>query len=344
MSVKQLENGKWQVEIDRKGIPRVRKSFHVKEDAERFEREYLSKFDTKIRIITDRRTLLELVDIWYRYHGVNLADGDRRRKNVERMAVGMGNPMASELTQEMFLSYRYRRTQTDTDRVTSKTFNNQHGYLNAVYRKLFKMKVIDYDCPIAEVDFIKLQEGQTGYLSYGEIDILFDLLKNHPRNESVWWIAQLCIRTGARWSEAEKLTRKQLHNGRVTYVFTKSKKTRTIQLDVDFYNELITWAKYTRPNDRLFKNSINVFNVVVRQSDLRFPRGQMTHILRHSFASYFIMNGGSILSLQEILGHSDIKMTMRYAHLAPDHSIDAVRFNPLATGGKNGGRTANSHQ
>jgi len=337
VSVKELKSGKWRVEVDRKGIPRVRKSFDVKETAERFEREYLAKYETKIRIITDRRTLMELVDIWYRYHGVNLADGDRRRKNVERMAVGMGNPMASQLTPEMFLTYRYRRTQKDEDRVTSKTFNNQHGYLNAVYRKLFRMKVIDYDCPIAEVEFIKLQEGQTGYLSPGEIGILFDLLKNDCANESVWWIAQLCIRTGARWSEAEQLTRKQLHNGRVTYVFTKSKKTRTIQLDPGFYNDLITWAAYKRPNDRIFKNGINAFNVTVRRSELTFPKGQMTHILRHTFASCFVMNGGSILSLKEILGHSDIKMTMRYAHLAPDHSIDAVRLNPLASGGKIGG-------
>jgi hypothetical protein len=163
---------------DRKRIPRDRKSFDVKAYAEKYEREYLAKFETKIRIITDRRTLLELVDIWYRYHGVNLADGDRRKRNVERMAVGMSNPMGSELTPEMFLNYRYNRTQKDEDRVTGKTFNNQHGYLNAVYRRLFRLKVIDYDSPIAEVEFIKLQEGQTSYLSHDDIDTLFNLLKS----------------------------------------------------------------------------------------------------------------------------------------------------------------------
>ncbi|MFC1556724.1 tyrosine-type recombinase/integrase [candidate division KSB1 bacterium] len=43
------------------------------------------------------------------------------------------------------------------------------------------------------------------------------------------------------------------------------------------------------------------------------------HDLRHTFASNFIMSGGNILSLNKILGHSDLKMTMRYAHLAPDY-------------------------
>ena len=43
------------------------------------------------------------------------------------------------------------------------------------------------------------------------------------------------------------------------------------------------------------------------------------HDLRHSFASWFVMQGGSPLALQKILGHADRKMTDRYAHLAPDH-------------------------
>jgi site-specific recombinase XerD len=43
------------------------------------------------------------------------------------------------------------------------------------------------------------------------------------------------------------------------------------------------------------------------------------HDLRHSFASWFVMRNGSLQALQTILGHADIKMTLRYAHLAPNH-------------------------
>ena len=39
------------------------------------------------------------------------------------------------------------------------------------------------------------------------------------------------------------------------------------------------------------------------------------HDLRHTFASHFMMNGGNIYTLQKLLGHSDIKTTMIYAHL-----------------------------
>lgn len=55
----------------------------------------------------------------------------------------------------------------------------------------------------------------------------------------------------------------------------------------------------------------------------------MTHVLRHSFASHYMMTGGDLLVLNKILGHKTIQMTMVYAHLAPDHLEDAKLKNPL---------------
>ncbi|WP_353352308.1 tyrosine-type recombinase/integrase [Oceaniserpentilla sp. 4NH20-0058] len=62
---------------------------------------------------------------------------------------------------------------------------------------------------------------------------------------------------------------------------------------------------------------------------VELPKGQSSHVLRYSFASHFMMNGGNILALQIIMGHSSITVTMRYAHFAPEHFQDAIRFNPL---------------
>ena len=53
--------------------------------------------------------------------------------------------------------------------------------------------------------------------------------------------------------------------------------------------------------------------------------------IRHTFASRFMEAGGNILVLQKILGHSDIKMTMRYAHFSPDHLIQAAELNPISS-------------
>jgi site-specific recombinase XerD len=43
-----------------------------------------------------------------------------------------------------------------------------------------------------------------------------------------------------------------------------------------------------------------------------------------------MMNGGNILTLQKILGHANLTMTMRYAHLAPEHLLEAKSLNPLS--------------
>ena len=48
------------------------------------------------------------------------------------------------------------------------------------------------------------------------------------------------------------------------------------------------------------------------------------HDLRHTFASHMVMRGVGLRAIQELLGHCDLKLTMRYAHLAPGHLRDSV--------------------
>jgi integrase len=67
---------------------------------------------------------------------------------------------------------------------------------------------------------------------------------------------------------------------------------------------------------RLFMSCRAAFRGAYERCGFNTP-GQLTHILRHTFASHYMMGGGDILGLQRILGHATIAMTMRYAHMSP---------------------------
>lgn len=53
-------------------------------------------------------------------------------------------------------------------------------------------------------------------------------------------------------------------------------------------------------------------------------RGFSWHCLRHTFASRLVMAGVDIRTVQELKGHKSIQVTVRYAHLAPKHTLAAV--------------------
>ncbi len=48
------------------------------------------------------------------------------------------------------------------------------------------------------------------------------------------------------------------------------------------------------------------------------------HCLRHSFASKMLMRGCQLPDLRELLGHADIKTTLRYAHLSPNYMKNTI--------------------
>ncbi|MFG6668454.1 tyrosine-type recombinase/integrase [Halomonas sp. HNIBRBA4712] len=79
----------------------------------------------------------------------------------------------------------------------------------------------------------------------------------------------------------------------------------------------------------LLDNRCKASAKAVQDLKIELPGGQLTHLLRHTFAIHFMMNGDNMQVLQQILGHP-ITMTIYYAHFAPDHLEEATRFNPIA--------------
>lgn len=236
---------------------------------------------------------------------------------------GMGDRRVSTLQGSHYLVFRKYRLDK---KISPNTCNHELAYLKTVFNRLIRSGQLSRN-PIAGIPLLKFDEVELTFLTRYQILRLL-VSANKSRNESLPYVIRLCLMTGARWSEAEKIIFNQLHSNSVTYIKTKSGKIRRIPIDPDFFNFLYKRKKLGQK--RVFANCLSAFRSAIARTNIDLPKGQMSHVLRHTFASHFIMNRGNILTLQKILGHSDIKQTMRYAHLAPEHLLDAVRYNPLS--------------
>lgn len=334
MTVRKLDDGKaklWIADCYPEGRlgPRKRKRFATKGEAMAWERHTMAEPWQQHEEAGkgEQRRLSDLVALWYGRHGQTLADGDRRRDKLLWLCEALGNPVATEFTAQHFAAYREKRLAGELyvpgqrREVSPTTINREQLYLQAVFNELARFGEWNGGNPLAVVRQFRVQESELTYLTDEEIE---RLLRACEPEKDLWLIVMLCLSTGARWSEVEQLARSQVSMGRVTFTKTKGKRNRTVPV--------AAWllALLPKRTGRLFADCYDKFEGALREALIELPAGQRTHVLRHSFASHFMMNGGNILVLQRILGHTDIKMTMRYAHFAPDHLEDAVRFNPLS--------------
>ncbi|EPN9364729.1 phage integrase [Cronobacter muytjensii] len=334
MAVSKLSNGKWQTQLFPNGRDgkRIRRQFATKGEALAFERHIQEQAQDKpwLGEKTDKRLLKDLVESWYNVHGVTLADGLKRKGAMEFACEAMGNPYASEFTAKLFAAYRQQRLSGKilrTGRVKAvkpRTMNLELAYFRALFNELKRLGEWVAPHPLENVREFKTDEAELAYLTVEEVRALLKECES-SKAKDLSLIVKICLATGARWGEAESLTGKQISPGKITYIKTKGKKNRSVPIADDLFEQLPS----SRSSKPLFTPCYSAFRSALKRAEIELPDGQLSHVLRHTFASHFMMRGGNILVLQRILGHTDIKVTMRYAHFAPDHLSEAVTLNPL---------------
>ncbi|MCO1336001.1 tyrosine-type recombinase/integrase [Microbulbifer sp. OS29] len=325
----------WKVDIRPEGRrgPRVRKIFSTKREAETFEKEQMAlglKGDWKPPVKETRR-LQDLIDDWFSLHGHTLKDGSKRKVKLDAICKRLGNPLARTFTGEDFLRYRKQRLseklKSRDTLVSPNNLNHEQAYLSAVFGTLTKLRNWALSNPMKDLPKIRLDEKELIFLESSQIKTLLVELEN-SKNPDVLLVAKLCLATGSRWGEAESLRAEQVIQGKVHFTRTKNSKVRAVPISVDLEAELRQGKPRT---GRLFSKSCHdAFKGAIQRAGIQLPDGQMTHVLRHTFASHYMMNSGNILQLKLILGHQSLAMTERYAKLAPEHLADAVTRNPLA--------------
>ena len=199
-----------------------------------------------------------------------------------------------------------------------------------MFRELKRMMVIDYEPSVLNVRKLRESKTELSFLTLQQIDLLLNEV-GKSKNNSLESVVLVCIVTGARWSEAERLTLNKCVNQGINFDDTKNGFSRFVPVDQTIYQLLQERLKHGS-----FKSCYSAYRSAFERTGISVPSGQLAHVLRHTFASHFIMNGGNIIALQKILGHSSLNITMRYSHLAPDYLQQAVQLNPMALKNKSG--------
>lgn len=181
---------------------------------------------------------------------------------------------------------------------------------------------------------IKLFNADNRVENVPDQDELTRLLKvlQTDENRSVCQIAMFLLATGSRLSEALnstwKMVDRQNHVWRIPASNSKSKRIRSVPLSdmsLSVLNQLSTEGRheYLFVNEATGKPYTTIHKVWGRiRRKAGVPKLRL-HDLRHCNASWMVSQGISLFIVQEILGHSDPKITMRYSHVANKTMLEA---------------------
>ena len=178
--------------------------------------------------------------------------------------------------------------------------------------------------PAAGIKLFNVDNKVEHYLNDEELKSLLHVL-NTNKNRNVCLIALFLLSTGARLNEAlqSKWTHIDLVNKvwRIPAATSKSKHIRSIPLNdgaIDLLQGLDTEGEFeylfiNRKTGNPYTSVHKVWDRLRKEAGLPHLR---LHDLRHMYASFLVNSGRTLYEVQQILGHSDPKVTQRYAHLS----------------------------
>src|SRR3989442_3675759 len=205
-------------------------------------------------------------------------------------------------------------------------------------RRLFSLAVeweLLEESPMKGMKFLRENNARTRYLSLEECQrLIASCIAPHIRA-----LVTVALHSGMRLGEILDLHWYDLDfaSGFILVRDSKNGESRHVPMDATLFALFRAYPR--RPGtDLVFSSRCGGHIVDVRTGFLNScKRAELTdlhfHDLRHTFASQFVMAGGDLYILKEILGHKSITMTQRYAHLSPTYKIKAIdRMNTLWAG------------
>ncbi|HYX36942.1 MAG TPA: tyrosine-type recombinase/integrase [Oligoflexus sp.] len=278
-------------------------------------------------------TFMELAEVWVRDHAeVHKAPSTViRDKQIIRdyLLPFIGSMKLSDVSKRSIIDIQANLHRGG--KLKPKTINNIIGLCHKIFSDAVGWGMAPAN-PLSYIKPIKCPESEFRFWTFTERDRFLTFVRS--RNPRVYDVVTFAVHTGLRRGEVEGLQRDCIdferreiivkrnfcHKTNKLNDYTKGKKFRRVPMN-DTVHDMLKKYMLLRPSETVF--DLDFQHLVSRYLlPLQQEAGvsQITfHDLRHSFASHLAMSGVSVFDIQKLLGHTDIKTTMRYMHLAPDH-------------------------
>jgi integrase len=276
-----------------------------------------------------RRTVNDAIE---RYLTVYLRQYPHRIKKQSQLLSWwkdkIGHLHLSEITPAIITELRDRLAIEETCRNRIRSGATVNRYLAAL-SKIFTLCVREW-CWLevsimARVGQLKESSGRTRYLSLDEIRRLLDACR-HSRNKMLYPVVAMALTTGMRYSElvTAKWDQVDLDKGFLHLFKTKNGSERIVPIS----DELIVLLKNLRqesredlvfpPVRRLGNNKgfLQLRSAFASATKVAGIEGVTFHILRHTAASHFAMQGANTSALMSLLGHRSPSQSKRYSHFS----------------------------
>jgi integrase len=242
-----------------------------------------------------------------------------------------GETYLFNLTAKMVEDYKVRRLV----HVTAATVNRETDTIKNMFRKAVEWGYLKEN-PGTSVKKLRTGAPHFRYLAADEVNKLLEACSSSDNPQLHPFVAT-ALNTGMRLGELTALEWKDIDfkNGIIRVDNKKDHHTKNYQVRSIPMNEILLEVLrkmprrlnssyvFQRKDGSKFHKMRSGFENAVKRAGIPHVR---FHDLRHTFASHLVMGGVDIRTVQELLGHKDIRMTMRYSHLAPDHMKNAVRI------------------
>tara|TARA_B110000908_G_scaffold167592_1_gene220806 strand:- start:2272 stop:3384 length:1113 start_codon:yes stop_codon:yes gene_type:complete len=208
------------------------------------------------------------------------------------------------------------------------TVNRMKACISAIFKFAIQDGYIKAN-PVSGVSNKREDNKRVRYLSEDERTRLLEAARASDWDK-MYLLILMAICTGARKSEMLRLKWQDVDFGRRQALLhqTKNGEKRVLTLPHPVFNELIKFRgiglifpsslKPWQPKEikKLWGSTLKKANLLYPTSDSRYFR---FHDLRHTAASYLVMNGATLFEAGEVLGHKSVETTKRYAHLSVEH-------------------------